>query len=525
MNKPEFSTHDFALKTGRKVRKSVFRFLFSRLTFTAVLLCLQFYAVIYALLFLRGRWVIAYQCLKILSPIVIIWLIRKPDNPSYKIPWIIIIMFFAPFGALFYLFMGNTPLNRARLVKVKPIRTDVIEQFRASDTRTLCKTIPQHRRTCEYLYDIVEMPAWKNTAAEYFPLGDYLYDSMLMDLKKAKRFIFIEFFIIERGTMWDSILEVLRQKAAEGVEIRLMYDDVGCISTLPHHYDKKLRAMGMQVVRFNRLFPLISTYLNYRDHRKICVIDGNIGYTGGINLADEYINEVDRFGHWKDTGVKLSGSGVANLTAMFLQLWDFSVKQETKNLSDYQPTKIFPSDGFVQPFADSPLDNENISENVFLDIINSATRSVYITTPYLSLDNEMTTALCYAAKSGIDVRILTPGIPDKKLVYAVTRSFYPQLVEAGVKIYEYTPGFLHEKMIVADHDIAVVGTINMDFRSFYLQFECGCLFYKSSVVDKIRDDILDTIKKSREIDSHWIKSYPWIKSIWGSLVSLFAPLL
>ena len=349
--------------------------------------------------------------------------------------------------------------------------------------------------------------------------------SMLMDLKKAKRFIFIEFFIIERGTMWDSILEVLRQKAAEGVEIRLMYDDVGCISTLPHHYDKKLRAMGMQVVRFNRLFPLISTYLNYRDHRKICVIDGNIGYTGGINLADEYINEVDRFGHWKDTGVKLSGSGVANLTAMFLQLWDFSVKQETKNLSDYQPTKIFPSDGFVQPFADSPLDNENVSENVFLDIINSATRSVYITTPYLSLDNEMTTALCYAAKSGIDVRILTPGIPDKKLVYAVTRSFYPQLVEAGVKIYEYTPGFLHEKMIVADHDIAVVGTINMDFRSFYLQFECGCLFYKSSVVDKIRDDILDTIKKSREIDSHWIKSYPWIKSIWGSLVSLFAPLL
>jgi len=443
-------------------------------------------------------------------------------SPSYNI---IIIIFFAPFGALFYLFMGNTPLNRARLVKVKPIRTQVIEQFRASDTRTLCTTIPQHRRTCEYLYRIAEMPAWKNTATEYFPLGEYVYDSMLMDLKKAKRFIFIEFFIIERGVMWDSILEVLQQKAAEGVEIRLMYDDVGCISTLPHHYDKKLRAMGIQVVRFNRLYPLISTYLNYRDHRKICVIDGNIGYTGGINLADEYINEVDRFGHWKDTGVKLSGSGVANLTAMFLQLWDFSVKQDTKNLEDYQPTKLYPSDGFVQPFADSPLDNENVSRDLFLDIINSATRSVFITTPYLSLDNEMTTALCYAAKSGIDVRILTPGIPDKKLVYSVTRSFYRELVESGVKIYEYTPGFLHEKMIVADHDIAVVGTINMDFRSFYLQFECGCLFYKSSVVDKIRDDILDTIQKSREIDKQWIKSYPWIKSIWGSLVSLFAPLL
>lgn len=525
MNRPDFHTPDFALKTGRKVKKSVFRLLFSRLMLTAVLLILQFCAIVYFLFAFRGQMNLFYQSLKLLSAVVIIWLVRKPDNPSYKIPWIIIILVFSPFGALFYLFMGNTPLNRARLVKVKPIRTERIEQFRRSDTRSLCTTIPHHRRNCEYLYRVAEMPAWKNTATEYFPLGEYMYASMLMELKKAEHFIFMEFFIVERGVMWDSILAVLKEKAAAGVEIRLMYDDVGCISTLPHGYHKQLTELGIQVVRFNRLYPLLSTYINYRDHRKICVIDGSVGYTGGINLADEYINEVDRFGHWKDTGVKLMGSGVANLTAMFLQLWDFSVKQDTENLADYQPTRYYPSDGFVQPFSDSPLDNEHVSENVFLNIINNATRSVYITTPYLILDNEMATALCAAAQSGVDVRIVTPGIPDKKSVYAVTRSFYRRLIQAGVRIYEYTPGFLHEKMIVADHDIAVVGTINMDFRSFYLHFECGIVFYKSSVVDKARDDILDTIKRSREIDRAWLRRYPWIKSIWGSLLSLFSPLL
>ncbi|MCD8357248.1 MAG: cardiolipin synthase [Clostridia bacterium] len=512
-------------ETRRRVKKSVFSFLFNRLTISAFLVILQFFFLLYVLVAMRGRMIYLYKALQIVSGFVIIWLVRKPDNPAYKIPWIIIIMAFSPFGTLFYLLWGNTPFNRARLVKIKPLQLDRFEQFCASDTRSLCTSLPRFRRNCEYLHNIAEMPAWKNTAVEFFPLGEYMFQSMLTELKKAQRFIFMEYFIIEPGMMWDSILEILREKAAAGVEVRIMYDDVGCMSTLPMGYHKKLKAMGIHVVRFNRFLPTLNTYLNYRDHRKICVIDGNIGYTGGINLADEYINEKERFGHWKDTGVKLTGSGVVNLTALFLQLWDFSVGTQTQDIHDYSPTIQAPSDGYVQAFADSPLDNFNVSEIVFMNIISSATKSVYITTPYLTLDNEMIIALCTAAQSGIDVRIVTPGIPDKKTVYAVTRSYYRQLIESGVRIYEYTPGFLHEKMIVADHDIAVVGTINMDFRSFYLHFECGTVFYRSSVVDKVRDDILETIGKSQEIDEQWLKSYPWIKSIGASLLSLFAPLL
>lgn len=510
---------------GQKVRRSVFSFLFNRLTISALLILLQLVLLLTAFLFLQGRSKYVYNTLRVVSILVIIWLIRKPDNPAYKISWIIIIFTLAPIGALFYLLWGNTPFNRARLVKIRPIDAGRIEQSHPSATQELCDNLPHHRRNCQYLHNIAEMPAWKDTAAEYFPIGEAMFDSMMAELRQAKHFIFLEFFIIDRGHMWDEILDILWQKAAQGVDVRVMYDDVGCISTLPHNYDRTLERMGIRAVRFNRFVPMLNTYFNYRDHRKICVIDGNVGYTGGINLADEYINERERFGHWKDTGVKLTGSGVANLTALFLQLWDFSVGCATQNLEDYLPTVTAPSDGYVQAFADSPLDNYNVSETVFLNIINNATKSVYITSPYLALDTEMIGALCNAAESGIDVRIVTPGIPDKKSVYLITRSYYAQLIRAGVRIYEYTPGFIHAKMIVADNHTAVVGTINMDFRSFYLHFECGTVFYDSSIVEQVHADILRTIDKSEEIDPHWIQSYPWSKSICASLLSLLIPLM
>ena len=512
-------------KVQKRVRRSVFSFLFNRVTISVLLVLLQFAFVLSALIFVQGRMTYVYNFFRMLSALVIVWLIRKPDNPAYKIAWIIIILVFAPIGAVFYLLWGNTPFNRSRLIKIQPIDTTRIEPTHPSATRELCTRLPNHRRCCQYLYNIAEMPAWKNTTAQYFPLGEYMFESMLCELKKAKKFIFMEFFIIEEGHMWNSILKILTEKASEGVDVRVMYDDVGCIYTLPRGYDKTLRSMGIQVMRFNRFIPTLHTYLNYRDHRKMCIIDGNIGYTGGINLADEYINEKERFGHWKDTGIQLIGSGVANMTALFLQLWDFSVGERTDNLTEYLPTIQAPNDGYVQAFADSPLDNDNVSETVFMNIIANATRSVYITSPYLTLDNEMITALCTAAQSGIDVRIITPGIPDKKYVYLVTRSYYAQLIAAGVRIYEYTPGFIHAKMIVADNDIAVVGTINMDFRSFYLHFECGTVFYRGSVIDKVRQDILQTIEQSREIDEHWLKTYPKWKSITASLLSLFAPLM
>ena len=509
----------------RKVKKRFWSFLINRLTITAFLLLLQFVVTIAILLQLQGRFSYVFTLAQLLSIFIVIWLVRKNDNPAYKMPWIIVILVFPALGTIFYLFWGNTPFNQARLVRIPPLCSYPITQYNKPANRTLCTRLPRHRRLCQYLNSMAEMPAWQNTATEFYPLGDYQFEAMLVDLKKAKKFIFLEYFIIEPGIVWNSILDILVEKTQQGVDVRVMYDDAGCLATLPIHYDRKLASMGIQAVKFNQFVPLMNTYLNYRDHRKLCIIDGNIGFTGGINLADEYINQKVRFGHWKDTGVRLCGEGVLNMTMQFLQLWDFSTKTRTANFEPYLPTISADTDGYVQPFSDSPLDNNNIGEMVFMNIINNASRYVYITTPYLTLDNEMITALCTAAQSGIDVRIVTSGIPDKKYVYAVTRSYYAQLMRAGVQIYEYTPGFLHAKMIVSDNDVAVVGTINMDFRSFYLHFECGTVFYRSSVVDKVKEDILDTISKSRQIDSAWIDSYPWIKSIYSSIMRLFAPLL
>ena len=520
MKKPQFPQN-----APRRVKRSLFGFLFSRLTISAILILVQFAFVLYALVALQGNVKHAYDVLRVVSMLVIIWLVRKPDDPSYKIAWIIIIMALAPIGSLFYLLWGNTPFNRARLIRIRPIDVARLEAALPSATQAVCEAAPQHRRTCQYLYRIAKMPAWDGTAADYFPLGEAFFASLLADLSRAERFIFLEYFIIDRGEMWDAVLEVLCRKAAEGVDVRVMYDDVGCISTLPRRYDRRLEKMGIRAVRFNRFLPTLNTYFNYRDHRKICVIDGNIGYTGGINLADEYINRRERFGHWKDTAVRLTGSGTANLTALFLQLWDFATGQPTEDLTDYLPTVRAPGDGCVQAFADSPLDNDNVSETVFLNIISSASKSVYITSPYLTLDSGMISALCAAAQSGVDVRIITPGIPDKRLVYLMTRSYYAQLVAAGVRIFEYTPGFLHAKMLTADENIAVVGTINMDFRSFYLHFECGTVFYGGSIVSEVCADIGNIMAQSREIDLHWLASYSWIKSVGASILSLFAPLL
>lgn len=509
----------------KRVKKSFWNFLINRLTITVILILLQFIALSVFLLRLNDIFTYAYPVAQILSVCIVIWLVRKNDNPSYKIAWIIIILLIPILGTAFYLLWGNTPLNQSRLRRIPPIPMDQLERTPTA-TRPLYKRHPHYRRLVQYLYGISEMPVWEHTATEFYPLGEYQFEAMLTDLRKAERFIFLEYFIIEPGIFWDSILEILTEKAAQGVDVRVMYDDAGCMGTLPMGYDKELERRGIRVHQFNQFIPMLNTYLNYRDHRKVCIIDGNTAFTGGINLADEYINEKERFGHWKDTGVRLYGEGVANLTAQFLQLWHFCEKEPFVDLTPYLPTVQAPSDGYVQSFSDSPLDDKNVGENVFMNIINNASKYVYITSPYLTLDNEMITALTTAAQSGIDVRIVTPGIPDKSYVYAVTRSYYAQLIQSGVKIYEYTPGFLHAKMIVSDNHIAVVGTINMDFRSFYLHFECGTVFYRSSVVEKVKVDILDTIEKSHPIDAKWLAdNTSWIKSIYASVLRLFAPLL
>lgn len=505
--------------------KQLKKVLSDRLVMGGVLLALQMVLMITFIVSVSEQWMYAYRFFEFLSMVMIIWLVRKHDNPAYKIPWILAIILFPLFGGIFYLLWGNTPLNRARLIKIRPVQIAKAEKMRKSATEELKLEYPNYSRRCNYINTIAQMPVWRDTAVEFFPLGEDQFASMLEELQKAERFIFLEYFIIAEGEMWRSILSILAEKASMGLDVRVMYDDAGCITTLPKGYRNYLASLGIRAVSFNPFIPTLNTYLNYRDHRKICVIDGNIGYMGGINLADEYINKKHRFGHWKDTAFKLSGNAVINLTAMFLQLWDFASKDDSEDVSLYLPTKDYPSDGYIQPFGDSPLDDWNVSETVYMQIINNAKRYVYITSPYLVLDNEMLTALTTAAQSGVDVRIVTPGIPDKWYVYSVTRSFYAQLVHAGVKIYEYKPGFIHSKMIVSDDETCVVGTINMDFRSFYLHLECGTVFYHSSIVKSVHQDLLNVIHESREIDEAWLHGVPWLHSIFASILRIFAPIM
>ncbi|MDY3618331.1 cardiolipin synthase [Agathobaculum sp.] len=491
-----------------------------------LLLIAQFLIVLFGVGLATENWRWLSTLLTVLSIIIVIWLVRKYDNPTYKISWIIIILVLPLFGGLFYLLWGNTPFNRARTQhKYEPKPPDFTAYLRAPATETLAGEHPQHAACARYVQNLDGMPAWTNTETRYFKVGEEMFASMCEELKKAEKFVFMEYFIVEQGVMWDTILDILKEKVRQGVDVRLIYDDVGSIATLPKNYDKYLGTLGIRAVRFNRFIPTLNTYLNYRNHRKIMVIDGNVGYMGGINLADEYINVKVRFGHWKDTGILLRGEGTASITSMFLQMWEYVTGEPVPPLDPYLPTVKMPSDGYVQPFADSPLDDLNIGESVYLQIVQTARDYVYITTPYLVLDNEMITALTIAAQSGVDVRILTPGIPDKKLVYMITRSYYQQLHRAGVKIYEYRPGFLHAKSIVADDNAAVVGTINMDFRSFFLHFECATCFYESSVVGAVKQDILNTIEQSRQIDDEWLRRVPWLRSIAASVLRLFAPLL
>ena len=328
--------------------------------------------------------------------------------------------------------------------------------------------------------------------------------------------------------MWDTILEILKEKVKQGVEVRVIYDDMGCIMTLPYRYDRKLEALGIQCCVFNPFIPVLTSRLNNRDHRKICVIDGHTGFTGGINLADEYINAYEKHGHWKDTAVLLRGEAVWNLTVMFLSMWDY-IHGINEDFAPYKPsvhlTEQVESDGYVQPYSDNPLDGESVGETVYLNLINRAKRYVYINTPYLILDNEMATALRMAAKSGVDVRIVTPHIPDKWYVHAVTRAYYQMLLESGVRIYEYTPGFVHAKTFVVDDEYATVGTVNLDYRSLYLHFECGVLLYRSSSVAAVKEDYLKTLEVCQDVTLEECRRVPLIRQLGRAVLRVFAPLM
>ena len=509
--------------------QKLFKFLTSRVVLVALSILIQL-----AWLSLSVWTISQYHRLASLFLVLASWILSvhiagKPGNSSFKLSWIILILAVPFVGIILYLFFGRQRLFASAEQRHEQIFSELRETL-VQDTEAEKEIAAKNAavaRQVAYIRGKAGYPVYKRTDTHFLPSGEEYFHTLVEELKKAERFIFLEYFIIEHGYVWDTILEVLKTKAAAGVEVRVLYDDVGCIQRLPMHYPEELESYGIQCHKFNPFVPVISAIMNHRDHRKIVVIDGWVGFTGGINLADEYMNLVVRFGHWKDTGVLLKGEAVWNLTVMFLQMWN-TVRLSEEDFESYRPrpgaSGAAPPAGYVQPFCDNPMDMETVGENVYLNMIYHATRYVYIATPYLLIDNEMTTALTLAAKSGVDVRIMMPDVPDKKLIFLLSRSYYGQLLEAGVRIYEYLPGFLHSKTFLADDELAVIGTINLDYRSLYLHFECGTFLYQAAAVGELKKDYLATMAQCSEIDLAFCRSFPFYIRALQRFMRLFAPL-
>lgn len=506
------------------------KILFSRLAISGVLILIQIVILMFGVFKLSESFVYFYVFFVLLSLIVVIYIVSRTDNPSYKLAWTIPVLLLPVFGGLFYLLLGGNKVGKTLRKEIdKKYREteqllkqdeNIVDEINENDARIATQI--------KYIYNVSKFPVYKNTETEYLTPGEKFYERLLEELKKAKKYIFMEYFIINiQGEMWNSVLEILKEKVKEGVDVRLIYDDMGCMTTLPNNYNKELESYGIKTMVFNPIIPIISAVYNNRDHRKITIIDGITAFTGGINLADEYINKIVRFGHWKDASIMIKGDAVWNFTVMFLRIWNNKTESENPLLFKSKKIEIDGNKelGYVLPFGDSPYDNELIGENVYLNIINKAKDYVYINSPYLIVDNELVTALTLAAKSGIDVRIVTPHKEDKWYVHMVTRAYYAQLIEAGVKIYEYTPGFIHSKTFVSDDVLGVVGTINLDYRSLYLHFECATLLYKTDSVLSIKKDFEETLEKCQMITLEDTKKVRWSNVILRSILRVFAPLM
>ena len=507
----------------------IIKALFSRVVIVGLILILQVGYFVALLSWMGSYSTKIHMTFLLISILVVLYIVYKNENPSYKLAWIVPILAFPVLGGILYLAMGDKKPARKMRKKLESIGeyTNPLLYQDEKIMEELVDTNPQIAGQVHYLYKSSNYPIYRNTETEYYEIGEDYFESLVYELKKAKHFIFMEYFIVEEGEMFNCILEILEEKAKEGLDVRFMYDDVGCVSLLPYKYYERLEKKGIKCIAINPFRPIFSVAMNNRDHRKIAVIDGYVGFTGGVNLADEYINRKVRFGHWKDTGIMLKGDAVWSLTIMFLQMWNAN-RYTDSDYSKFRPhfyyKEEFKDTGYVLPYGDSPLDRESTGENVYINMINSAVRYIYIMTPYLIVDNEMMTALCLAAKRGVDVRIVTPGIPDKMIVYKVTQSYYPQLIEAGVKVYQYKPGFVHAKCVVSDDKIATVGTINFDFRSLYLHFENGVFLYKTDTVLRIKEDIIKTIEQCEHIYKGYIK-HGILRDLFRAILRLFAPLM
>jgi cardiolipin synthase len=480
------------------MRKQWARVVFKRRIFVIAILLAQIAFVLFLIAGSSRIFRYVNLVFSALSIVVCLHIINKKEKAAYKLTWIFMIMIFPIFGGVMYIFFyfqsSSKKLRRAVEACDRHLRPfglltgDTLPVLKAE--REDC--LPQVR----YLQEYAGFPVFRHTQTEFFASGEAFFERLLPELEKAERYIFMEFFILRQGKMLDPILEIMERKAKQGLDIRLIYDDLGCFMSLPMDFKQTLEARGIQCIVFNPFKPILSSHQNNRDHRKIVSIDGKTAFTGGMNLADEYINAYEKYGHWKDAAIMIEGEAAWSMTLIFLNMWNLGKEQKDDPLCFYPWKDIpcaVPSDGYVQPYADSPVDDENVGEHVYIQIINNAKEYVYINTPYLVVDDNLLSALTLAAKSGVDVRIITPYRWDKWVVAITSRSYYRQLVMAGVKVYEYSGGFNHSKTFVSDDCVATVGTTNLDFRSLYLHFECGVWIYRSRAVQSVKEDFLKTI--------------------------------
>ena len=512
-----------------KGKKSILRAVFSRLGLILLLLVLQIMALFSVFQWFGGFLPHIMGGTVLFSACMVLYLLNSRLDPSAKITWLLVILLMPVFGALLYCFTQSDLGHRmvkARLSQLTEQARNGIPQ--APGVREALEAEnPGAASLARYIRRSGCFPVFDRTAVTYFPIGEDMWAALLERLEQARRFIFLEYFIISEGLMWGKILEILARKAAEGVDVRVMYDGTCEFSTLPHDYPKRLRQIGIQCKVFSPVTPFVSTHYNYRDHRKILVIDGHIAFTGGVNLADEYINHTIRFGHWKDTAVMLKGEAAKSFALMFLQMWAIDEKEPefSRFLSSLPVSPQEDAKGYVLPYADCPLDGERVGERVYMDLLNRARHYVHIMSPYLILDGEMETALKFAAERGVEVCLILPGIPDKPAPYALARTHYASLLDSGVKIYEYSPGFVHAKLFVCDSREAVVGTINLDYRSLYHHFECAVYLCGADCIRDLEADFQAVRAQCRPASRETVRQQKPSQKLAGFLLKAIAPLL
>lgn len=528
-----------ALYLLQKSRRGIQRVIFGRTFFILLMVVLQLAVIVWGALYLSQYLVYYLVAFWIAGMILTISVVNRRDNVAFQTAWIVLMSSLPIFGGLLYLFIQSQVGSRLIVKRQREIRErtkkygrqkeSVLEEVRdGSGTAALAS----------YVENVIGLPISRLDDATYYPSGEEFFETLLQELESAEHFIFLEYFIIQEGEMWGQVLRILHEKVRQGVEVRVLYDGMCMFDKVPVSYAKEVNAIGIKCKVFAPLRPALTSRQNNRDHRKILIIDGRVAFTGGVNLADEYINKQERFGYWKDNAIRLKGNVVQSMTLLFLQMWNTDERQE----DEYEQYLEVPQEwkdswrerglvpavsggGYALPYASSPNEGENIAENVYLDIINRAERYVHIMTPYLVLSQEMRNALCFAAQRGVEVIILMPHIPDKKYAFALAKTYYSELLDAGVQIYEFTEGFLHAKTFACDDVKAVVGSINMDFRSFYLHYECAVYLYQAPVIADIEDDMQKTMARSQKITREDVKKRKLGTKMMGAVMRLLAPLM